>query len=69
MVRRKKTTIFLDAKENTTVYDLKKMVEGITKVPPENQELYKDDEVYFPGFSLSLKTPQNTFNLKSFRSL
>ncbi|KAG8196759.1 hypothetical protein JTE90_014492 [Oedothorax gibbosus] len=45
MVRRKKTTIFLDAKENTTVYDLKKMVEGITKVPPENQELYKDDEV------------------------
>lgn len=45
MVRRKKTTIFLDAKENTTVFDLKKMVEGITKVPPENQELYKDDEV------------------------
>ncbi|GFW18288.1 elongin-B [Trichonephila clavipes] len=48
MVRRKKTTIFLDAKETTTVYDLKKMVEGITKVPPENQELYKDDEAMDP---------------------
>ncbi|XP_054719752.1 elongin-B-like [Uloborus diversus] len=45
MVRRKKTTIFLDAKENTTVHELKKMVEGITKVPPENQLLYKDDQV------------------------
>lgn len=47
MVRRKKTTIFLDAKENTTVNELKKMVEGITKVPPQDQLLYKDDQVYF----------------------
>lgn len=48
MVRRKKTTIFLDAKENTTVNELKKMVEGITKVPPQDQLLYKDDQVMLP---------------------
>ncbi|KFM79434.1 Transcription elongation factor B polypeptide 2, partial [Stegodyphus mimosarum] len=48
MVRRKKTTIFLDAKETTTVQELKKMVEGITKVPPDDQMLYKDDQVMEP---------------------
>ncbi|GBO27097.1 hypothetical protein AVEN_11426-1, partial [Araneus ventricosus] len=44
MVRRKKTSILLDAKENTTVHELKKMIAAITKVLPENQQLYKDDE-------------------------
>ncbi|KAJ7333819.1 protein ubiquitination [Desmophyllum pertusum] len=44
MVRREKTTIFLDCKEATTVYELKKMVEGITKKAPEDQRLYKDDQ-------------------------
>ncbi|GFO19830.1 transcription elongation factor b polypeptide [Plakobranchus ocellatus] len=43
MVRRKKTTIFTDAKESTTMGELKKMIEGILKVPPENQRLFKDD--------------------------
>lgn len=28
MIRRKKTTIFTDAKDNTTVEELKKMIEG-----------------------------------------
>ncbi len=28
MVRRKKTTIFLDAKENTSVFEIKKIIEG-----------------------------------------
>lgn len=28
MIRRKKTTIFTDAKDNTTVQELKKMIEG-----------------------------------------
>lgn len=28
MIRRKKTTIFTDAKDNTTVGELKKMIEG-----------------------------------------
>lgn len=45
MVRREKTTIFLDCKEATTVYELKKMVEGITKKAPEDQRLYKDDQI------------------------
>jgi len=44
MVRRKKTTIFIDAKEDTTVLDLKRMIAGITKVMPEDQKLFKDRE-------------------------
>ncbi|KAG9264114.1 elongin-B-like [Astyanax mexicanus] len=43
MIRRHKTTIFTDAKESTTVYELKRIVEGILKRPPEEQRLYKDD--------------------------
>ena len=45
MIRRHKTTIFLDAKENNTVYELKKMIEGILKFKPEDQQLFKDEEV------------------------
>ena len=44
MVRRKKTTIFLDAKETTTVADLKKMIEGITKKAPAEQQLYNKED-------------------------
>ncbi|XP_027034233.1 elongin-B [Tachysurus fulvidraco] len=43
MIRRHKTTIFTDAKESTTVYELKRIVEGILKRVPEEQRLYKDD--------------------------
>jgi len=45
MVRRKKTSIFLDAKESTTVSELKKMVRGITKRAVEDMKLYKDEQV------------------------
>nr|CAG4642211.1 EOG090X0JP1 [Eurycercus lamellatus] len=45
MIRRKKTTIFTDAKETTNVSELKKIIQGITKVSPENQRLYKDDRI------------------------
>jgi len=45
MIRRKKCTIFTDAKENTSVLELKKMVEGILKYAPDDQRLYKDDTV------------------------
>lgn len=41
MIRRRKTTIFTDAKESTTVYELKRIVEGILKRTPEDQRLYK----------------------------
>ena len=53
MIRRQKTTIFTDAKENTTILELKKMIQGILQVPPEDQrltdetgkEVYLDDKV------------------------
>lgn len=43
MIRRKKTTIFTDAKDTTTVNELKKMIEGILKVQPKDQRLYSKD--------------------------
>ena len=45
MVRRKKTSIFLDAKESTTVLELKKMIRGITKRDVQDMKLYKEDQV------------------------
>ena len=45
MIRRHKTTVFLDAKENTSVLELKRMIEGITKKPPAEQRLYNKDDV------------------------
>jgi len=42
MVRHKKTTIFIDAKEDTSVLELKRMIAGITKVRPEDQKLFKE---------------------------
>lgn len=45
MIRRKKATIFTDAKESTAVSDVKKIVEGILKIRPEDQKLFKDDQV------------------------
>lgn len=39
-IRREKTTIFLDATEETTVSQLKKVLQGITKKAPEDQKLY-----------------------------
>ncbi|XP_014239388.1 elongin-B isoform X2 [Cimex lectularius] len=43
MVRRKKLSIFTDAKDNTSVLELKRIIEGILKVPPENQQLFNKD--------------------------
>ncbi|KAG5263075.1 hypothetical protein AALO_G00282250 [Alosa alosa] len=45
MIRRHKTTIFTDAKESTTVYELKRIVEGILKRAPEDQRLFKDEQL------------------------
>uniref|UniRef100_A0A8V5GV42 Uncharacterized protein n=1 Tax=Melopsittacus undulatus TaxID=13146 RepID=A0A8V5GV42_MELUD len=41
MIRRHKTTIFTEAKESSTVLELKRIVHGILKRPPEEQRLYK----------------------------
>ncbi|KAK7475671.1 hypothetical protein BaRGS_00033097 [Batillaria attramentaria] len=43
MIRRKQCTIFTDAKESATLYEVKKIIEGILKIIPENQKLYKDE--------------------------
>ncbi|XP_022825884.1 elongin-B [Spodoptera litura] len=43
MIRRKKLTIFTDAKDTTTVLELKKMIEGILKVTPQSQMLFNKD--------------------------
>ena len=45
MIRRRKTTTFIDAKESTSVLELKKMVQGITKHAADDMRLYKDDHV------------------------
>ena len=45
MIRRKKTTVFMDAKESTPVLEMKKMLQGITKKLPEDMRLFKDDQV------------------------
>jgi len=43
MIRRQKTTIFMDAKESTMVLELKKMLQGITKQGADDMKLFKDD--------------------------
>jgi len=45
MIRRKKQTIFTDCKDTTTVLELKKMIQGIIKLKPENMRLLKDNLV------------------------
>ncbi len=42
MIRRQKLTLFVDAKESSTVVELKKIIEGITKVPSNNIRLIVD---------------------------
>uniref|UniRef100_A0A8C0VZX5 Uncharacterized protein n=1 Tax=Castor canadensis TaxID=51338 RepID=A0A8C0VZX5_CASCN len=42
-IRRHKT-IFPDAKELSTVSELKRIVKGILKWPSDDQRLYKDDQ-------------------------
>ena len=40
MVKRKKLSMFLDGKVTTTVLEIKKMIQGITRKAPEEQQLY-----------------------------
>ncbi|KAH0506112.1 Transcription elongation factor B polypeptide 2 [Microtus ochrogaster] len=53
MIRLHKTTIFTDAKESSTVFKPKRIVEGILKRPPdEQQRLYRDDQLLEEGTTL-----------------
>lgn len=45
VIQHKKTTIFAEAKESSPVLELKHIVEGILKRPPEEQLLFKDDQL------------------------
>ena len=40
LVRRKKTSVFLAANESDPVLEVKRMIEGILKKPPSQQELF-----------------------------
>ena len=42
-IRRKKTTIFVDTKENTTVLEFKKVLGPLAKKEPDEIRVYKDD--------------------------
>lgn len=53
MIRRQKTTIFIDGKESWTVLQLKKAVEGILKFSPENQQLYREETLLEDDKTLS----------------
>uniref|UniRef100_A0A2K5KLM5 Ubiquitin-like domain-containing protein n=1 Tax=Cercocebus atys TaxID=9531 RepID=A0A2K5KLM5_CERAT len=39
MIWRHKTTIFMDAKQSSTVFELKRIVKGILNLPPDEQRL------------------------------
>jgi len=45
MIRRKNQTIFTDAKDSSSVKELKFIIEGILKVPINDQRLYKDQQL------------------------
>ncbi|VFV29590.1 transcription elongation factor b [Lynx pardinus] len=52
MIRPHKTTIFAYAKESSTLFELKRIVEGIFKWPPDEQPLYKNDQLLDDGKTL-----------------
>ena len=45
MIRRKKITVVTDAKKSTTTLELKKMLEKMLKVPPDNQRLIYNEVI------------------------
>uniref|UniRef100_H2YV96 Ubiquitin-like domain-containing protein n=1 Tax=Ciona savignyi TaxID=51511 RepID=H2YV96_CIOSA len=55
IIRRQKTTIFADAKESNTVLDLKKIIQGILKVSPDDQVLISaaNDQMLDDGKTLA----------------
>ncbi|CAI5763516.1 elongin-B-like isoform X2 [Podarcis lilfordi] len=70
MIRRSNTTIFTDAKESSTVYELKRVVEGILKRPPEEQRLYKDGQLLMTAKpSETVASPASQHELRPQRQL
>ncbi|XP_041509072.1 elongin-B-like [Microtus oregoni] len=52
MIWRHKTTIFTVAKESSTEFELKHIVESILKRPSDEQQLYKGDQLLDDGKTL-----------------
>lgn len=48
VIRRQKTTIYLDTKADATILDIKKMIAGIIKRPPEDQRLTWERQGWVP---------------------
>ncbi|XP_032768789.1 elongin-B-like [Rattus rattus] len=44
-IEHRKTSFFTEAKESTTVLELKRIVQGFVKRPPKDQLLFKDDQL------------------------
>nr|XP_035108563.1 elongin-B-like [Callithrix jacchus] len=40
-----KTTIFTDAKASSITFEVKRIIKGIPKQPPDEQQLYKNDQL------------------------
>ncbi|XP_032770112.1 elongin-B-like [Rattus rattus] len=66
MITREKTTIFAEAQESSTVLELKRIIQGILKRPPEEQLLFKDDQLLDEsktlrdcGFTSRVAKPEN----------
>jgi len=45
IIRYKKITMFLDTKESQPILEVKRMLAGLLKIPPCDQQLYRDGEV------------------------
>lgn len=45
LIRRQKTTIHLNAMETTKISEVKRMIQGILKYPPEDQMLVKQEQI------------------------
>ncbi|CAO2588596.1 ELOB [Lemmus lemmus] len=52
MILRHKTTIFTVAKESSTMFELKRIVKDVLRRPPDEQRLYKDDQLLDDGKTL-----------------
>lgn len=57
MIRRKKTTIFTDAKDNTTVLELKKMIEGKFSINKFIYYYYYQCSYLFFGWKKKMRGP------------
>uniref|UniRef100_A0A2K6TFS5 Elongin-B n=1 Tax=Saimiri boliviensis boliviensis TaxID=39432 RepID=A0A2K6TFS5_SAIBB len=63
MIWHHKTTIFRDARESSTVFELKHIIESILKHPPDEQQLYKDDKLLDDGKTLARPQAPATMGL------